>query len=58
MAQLALAWALAKDPVAAPVVGATSLAQLRDLLGALDVVLSHAEMAYLEEKYEAQPVYF
>lgn len=34
MAQVALAWALAKDGVSAPIVGTTSLENLRDLIGA------------------------
>ena len=37
MAQIALAWVLAKPGVTAPIVGTTSLANLEDLLGALAV---------------------
>lgn len=33
MAQIALAWVMAKDPVAAPIVGTTSLKNLEDLIG-------------------------
>ena len=35
MAQIACAWAMAKDPVAAPIVGTTSLKNLQDLIGKL-----------------------
>ncbi|KAL1945506.1 hypothetical protein VTO73DRAFT_2357 [Trametes versicolor] len=51
MAQIALAWALAKPGVAAPIVGTTSLASLAELLGALEVTLSAEEVRYLEEPY-------
>ena len=33
MAQIALAWIMAKDPVAAPIVGTTNLKNLEDLIG-------------------------
>jgi len=33
MAQIALAWSMAQDMVAAPIVGTTSLKNLQDLLG-------------------------
>lgn len=33
MAQIALAWIMAKDPVAAPIVGTTNLKNLKDLIG-------------------------
>ena len=56
MAQLALAWTLHKDCVAAPIVGTTSLEKLADLLGALDVKLDAEEMKYLEELYEPKPL--
>jgi aryl-alcohol dehydrogenase-like predicted oxidoreductase len=32
MAQISLAWLMTKDPVAAPIVGTTSLHHLEDLL--------------------------
>ena len=34
MAQIALAWIMNKDPVAAPIVGTTNLQNLKDLVGA------------------------
>ena len=50
-AQVALAWVLGKEPVAAPIIGATRLSHLEDALGALAVRLSPEETAYLEEPY-------
>ncbi|WP_376795653.1 aldo/keto reductase [Thermogemmatispora sp.] len=50
-AQIALAWLLQKDPVTAPIVGATKVRQLEEAVGALDVQLSAEEVAYLEEPY-------
>ncbi|CAM3461674.1 MULTISPECIES: aldo/keto reductase [Saccharibacillus] len=48
---IALAWLLQKEPVAAPIVGATKIAHLEDALGALDVQLTAREVAFLEEPY-------
>ena len=56
MAQIALAWVLAKPGVTAPIVGTTSLANLEDLLGALDVKLTDEEIAYLDEEYQPLPI--
>lgn len=50
-AQIALAWVLGKEPVAAPIIGATRLSHLEDALGALAVRLSPEETAFLEEPY-------
>ena len=49
--QVALAWLLQKEPVAAPVVGATKLSHLDDALAALDVTLSPVEIEILEREY-------
>ncbi|WP_433936604.1 aldo/keto reductase [Sorangium cellulosum] len=46
--QLALAWVLGRQPAFVPVVGAKTLAQLDDALGALDRPLSHADLTALE----------
>jgi aryl-alcohol dehydrogenase (NADP+) len=56
MAQVALAWVLAKTPVTAPIVGVTKLAQLDDALGALSVKLTAEDIAALEAPYRPQPV--
>jgi 1-deoxyxylulose-5-phosphate synthase len=48
---IALAWLLQKEPVAAPIVGATKLSHLEDAVGALAVKLTPEEVTYLEEPY-------
>lgn len=55
-AQCALAWMLAKPGITAPVVGATKLAQLNDIAGAVQVKLSAQDLQALEEPYCAHPV--
>jgi aryl-alcohol dehydrogenase-like predicted oxidoreductase len=56
MAQVALAWVLAKDEVSAPIVGVTKSAQLDDALAALQLTLSKEEVAALEAPYAPHPV--
>ncbi|MCB9596636.1 MAG: aldo/keto reductase [Sandaracinaceae bacterium] len=46
--QLAIAWALAKQPALLPVIGARTSAQWSDALGALDRPLSDADVTALE----------
>lgn len=48
-AQIALAWIMAKPAMAAPIASATSVAQVTELLGALNVTLSPADMAVLDQ---------
>ncbi len=48
---VALAWLLQKEPVAAPIVGATKASHLEDAIGAFDVTLSADDVAFLEEPY-------
>jgi aryl-alcohol dehydrogenase (NADP+) len=55
-AQIALAWLLHKPGVAAPIVGASKMPQLEDAVAALDVKLSEAEIATLEDPYEPKNV--
>ena len=50
-AHIALAWLLQKEPVTAPIVGATKLSHLEDAVGALSVKLTQEEVTYLEEPY-------
>ena len=50
-AQIAIAWLLQKKAVSAPIIGATKISHLEDAVGALDVKLDEAEVAYLEEPY-------
>jgi aryl-alcohol dehydrogenase-like predicted oxidoreductase len=47
-AQVALAWTLLNPAVTAPIIGARTLAQLEDNLGALDVVLDEGQRARLQ----------
>ncbi len=44
-AQVALAWLLAQPGMTAPIIGANSAEQLRDLLGTLDLQLSERDLA-------------
>ena len=48
---IALAWLLQKEPVTAPIIGATTIAHLEEAVGALSVKLTQEEVAYLEEPY-------
>jgi aryl-alcohol dehydrogenase-like predicted oxidoreductase len=54
-AQVALAWLLGKPGVSAPIIGASRLSQLDDALAALELPLDPAEVALLEEPYQARP---
>ena len=56
MAQLALAWLLAKPGVTSPIVGATKPHHLEDAVAALNVRLSPEEIAELEAAYVPHPV--
>jgi aryl-alcohol dehydrogenase-like predicted oxidoreductase len=47
-AQVALAWVMAKPAIAAPIASATSIAQLEELMGALQVRLDAADLAELD----------
>jgi aryl-alcohol dehydrogenase-like predicted oxidoreductase len=51
MAQVALAWVLAKPGMSAPIVGASKVAQLDDAVTALDLTLSAEHLAALEAPY-------
>lgn len=55
-AHVALAWLLQKQPVAAPIVGATRASHLEDAIGALSVRLTPEHVSYLEEPYVPHPV--
>jgi len=48
---IALAWLLQKEPVAAPIIGATKISHLEEAIGALSVKLTLDDVAYLEEPY-------
>ncbi|MEP7009459.1 MAG: aldo/keto reductase [Acidobacteriota bacterium] len=55
-AQLAIAWVLAKGNYIVPVLGARKRTQLDETLGALDVNLSPADLARIEEAIPASAV--
>jgi aryl-alcohol dehydrogenase-like predicted oxidoreductase len=48
---IALAWLLQKEPVTAPIIGATKISHLEDAIGALAIGLTEADVTYLEEPY-------
>lgn len=48
---IALAWLLQKEPVTAPIIGATKISHLEEAVGALSVKLAQEEVAFLEEPY-------
>jgi aryl-alcohol dehydrogenase-like predicted oxidoreductase len=48
---IALAWLLQKEPVTAPIIGATKISHLDEAVGALSVKLAAEEVSYLEEPY-------
>ena len=58
MAQVALAWVLAKPVVSCPIVGATKPNHLQDAVEALDIALTDEELSALEEPYAAQDNYW
>ena len=51
-AQIALAWMLANPVITAPIIGARTVAQLREAIGAVDVRLSVDELAQLNKTSE------
>ena len=55
-AVVALAWILQKPGVTSPIIGATKLPHLDDLVKALDVKLDASEIKALEEPYQPHPV--
>ncbi|MFC6940597.1 aldo/keto reductase [Salinirubellus sp. GCM10025818] len=52
MAQIAIAWLLHKEWVDVPIVGATRIEHLEDIVEATEISLSEGDLAYLEEPYE------
>jgi aryl-alcohol dehydrogenase-like predicted oxidoreductase len=49
--QIALAWLLQKEPVTAPIIGATKISHLEDAVPTLSITLTPEEVAFLEEPY-------
>jgi aryl-alcohol dehydrogenase-like predicted oxidoreductase len=56
MAQIALAWALSKPFVTAPIIGATKPHHLEDAVAALSIQLAPDEIRQLEEAYRPHPI--
>ncbi|MBP1155551.1 MULTISPECIES: aldo/keto reductase [unclassified Paenibacillus] len=55
-ARIALAWVLQKEPVTAPIIGATKEHHLDDAIAALSIKLTQDEIESLEEPYVPHPV--
>ncbi|CAM2855608.1 aldo/keto reductase [Paenibacillus sediminis] len=54
--QIALAWLLQKEPVTAPIIGATKVSHLEDAVAALSIKLTPEEITSLEEPYVPHPI--
>jgi 1-deoxyxylulose-5-phosphate synthase len=55
-ARVALAWMLTKPDVTAPIIGASKMGHLEDLVAALDVRLEESEIRRIEECYQPHSV--
>jgi aryl-alcohol dehydrogenase (NADP+) len=55
-AQIALAWLLHQPGVTAPIIGASKIEHLEDLLKGVELKLSPDELTALAEPYEPHPV--
>lgn len=55
-AQVAIAWVLAKEPIAVPVMGARTRQQVSEVLAALEVKLTADEIAELERRVPAEEI--
>lgn len=55
--QVAIAWTLAHPAIVSPIMGARTLSQAEDNLGALDVVLSADQLARLNEASAPAPIF-
>ncbi|KAJ7364265.1 aryl-alcohol dehydrogenase [Mycena albidolilacea] len=56
MAQVSVAWSISKDGVSAPIVGTTSIENLKDAIAATHIKLTEDEIKYLEEPYQPVPI--
>jgi aryl-alcohol dehydrogenase-like predicted oxidoreductase len=56
MAEVGLAWLLARPGLTAPIVGATKLSHLEAAIRAVDLTLTSDEIAAIDAPYRAQPV--
>jgi len=53
---VALAWLLRQPGVTSPIIGATRVEQIDDLVAALRVQLDQEACAYLEQRYRPRPI--
>jgi aryl-alcohol dehydrogenase-like predicted oxidoreductase len=53
---IALAWLLQKEPVTAPIIGATKITHVEEVVSVLSVKLTEEEVTYLEEPYVPHPI--
>ena len=54
--QIALAWLLHQDEVTAPIIGASKMHHLEEVVAGLDISLSEEEKKFLEEPYHPHPI--
>jgi aryl-alcohol dehydrogenase-like predicted oxidoreductase len=55
-AQIGLAWVLQREPVTAPIVGATKPSHLKDAVAAVELTLSAEDVAALEAPYRPRSI--
>jgi aryl-alcohol dehydrogenase-like predicted oxidoreductase len=55
-AQIACAWVLQAPGVTAPIIGATKLSHVKELIASVDIKLTKEEVAALERPYQPHPV--
>ena len=55
-AHIALAWLHHKEPVVAPIIGATKISHLESAVESLSIKLTPEEIAFMEEPYVPHPV--
>lgn len=56
MAQVSLAWLMSKQPVSAPIIGASKMAQLDDAVASVNIKLSGDEIKQLEAPYQSRQI--
>ena len=56
MAQVALAWTLAKPYISAPIIGTTKLSQMEDMIKGVQLELTADEVKEIDALYEVQKV--
>ncbi|KAG9048191.1 hypothetical protein FS837_000537 [Tulasnella sp. UAMH 9824] len=56
MAQVAIAWSLSKQFVTAPIIGTTSTAKLKDLVGGVHLHLTEEEISAIDKPYRARAI--